>query len=52
MSTSRSMAPAFLVAQGADFVDLDGPLLLERDREPGVVYEGAWMQNPGAEVWG
>jgi L-alanine-DL-glutamate epimerase-like enolase superfamily enzyme len=51
VATSLSMAPAFLLAQGANFVDLDGPLLLERDREPGAVYEGAWMQNPGSDVW-
>ncbi len=52
VATSLSMAPAFLLAQGADFVDLDGPLLLERDREPGAVYEGTWMQVPEIEVWG
>jgi len=52
VATSLAMAPAFLLAQGAQFVDLDGPLLLERDREAGLVYEGAWMQPPGAEVWG
>ena len=34
VSTSLAMAPALLVAQGADFVDLDGPLLLARDRAP------------------
>ena len=52
VATSLAMAPAFLLAQGAKFVDLDGPLLLERDREGGAVYEGAWMQPPGAGVWG
>ena len=31
---------------GADFVDLDGPLLLARDREPGLVYEGSRMLPP------
>jgi L-alanine-DL-glutamate epimerase-like enolase superfamily enzyme len=52
VATSLSMAPAFLLAQGAEFVDLDGPLLLEQDREPGAVYKGAWMQPPGTDVWG
>ena len=52
VATSLSMAPAFLLAQGAVFVDLDGPLLLERDRKPGIVYDGAWMQPPPASVWG
>ncbi len=52
VASSLSMAPAFLLAQGADFVDLDGPLLLERDRVPGVAYDGAWMQPPSPAVWG
>lgn len=52
VATSLSMAPAFLLAQAAEFVDLDGPLLLERDRVPGIVYDGAWMQPPPAAVWG
>jgi L-alanine-DL-glutamate epimerase-like enolase superfamily enzyme len=52
VATSLSMAPAFMLAQGAAFVDLDGPLLLERDRSPGIAYDGAWMQPPPAAVWG
>ena len=40
VGTSLAMAPAVLLAQGADFVDLDGPLLLARDREPGLTYRG------------
>src|SRR3989344_4436768 len=38
VSTSLSMAPATVVAQMADYVDLDGPLLLEKDREPSIEY--------------
>jgi L-alanine-DL-glutamate epimerase-like enolase superfamily enzyme len=52
VATSLSMAPAFLLAQDAEFVDLDGPLLLERDRAPGIAYDGAWMQPSDAAVWG
>jgi L-alanine-DL-glutamate epimerase-like enolase superfamily enzyme len=52
VATSLSMAPAFLLAQGADFVDLDGPLLLERDRAPGIAYDGAFMSPPPAALWG
>ena len=52
VATSLSMAPAFLLAQGTEFVDLDGPLLLERDRVPGVDYHGAWMRPPSPAVWG
>lgn len=52
LSTSLSMAPAMLVAQLADFVDLDGPLLLSRDRQPGIRYEGSLMHPPPRELWG
>ena len=38
--------------QGARFVDLDGPLLLARDREPGLVYEGSLVYPPSPSLWG
>ena len=46
VATSLSIAPALLVAQGADWVDLDGPLLLARDRDPALRYEGALVHPP------
>lgn len=52
VATSLAMAPAMIVAQGADFVDLDGPLLLARDREPGLVFEGSMIRPPSRELWG
>ena len=52
LATSLAMAPAMLVAQLADVVDLDGPLLLARDREPGIVYDGNLMRPPAARLWG
>ena len=52
LGTSLGMAPAMLVAQGADFVDLDGPLLLAKDREPGLRYEGSTVSPPSPELWG
>ena len=52
VGTSLGMAPAVLLAQGADFVDLDGPLLLARDREPGLHYEGSSVYPPEATLWG
>ncbi|WP_315920090.1 N-acetyl-D-Glu racemase DgcA [Mesorhizobium sp. SP-1A] len=52
VGTSLAMAPAVLLAQGADFVDLDGPLLLARDREPGLVYEGSLVSAPTPTLWG
>ena len=52
VATSLSMAPAMLIAQGAAFVDLDGPLLLARDREPGLRFIGSMIEPYGPEVWG
>lgn len=52
LTTSLSMAPAFLVAQDADWVDLDGPLLLARDRVPGLAYSGATVSPPEPALWG
>jgi L-alanine-DL-glutamate epimerase-like enolase superfamily enzyme len=52
VATSLAMAPGLLLAQQADLVDLDGPLLLARDREPGLVYSGALIEPPRPELWG
>ena len=52
VGTSLAMAPAVLLAQDAEFVDLDGPLLLARDREPALRYEGSLVWPPEAELWG
>ena len=52
VATSLAMAPALLVAQDAEWVDLDGPLLLAHDREPGLVYDGATVSPPGPDLWG
>ena len=52
VATSLAMAPALLVAQGARFVDLDGPLLLAADRTPGLPISGALIEPPPAELWG
>lgn len=52
VGTSLGMAPAVLVAQGVAFVDLDGPLLLARDREPAIRYHGSEMGVPAAALWG
>ena len=52
VATSLAIAPALLLAQEADFVDLDGPLLLARDRVPGLSYEGALVFPPEPALWG
>lgn len=52
VSTSLAIAPALLIAADADFVDLDGPLLLARDREPALRFDGDWIAPFGPDVWG
>ena len=52
VSTSLGVAPALLLAGRARFVDLDGPLLLARDRPGGLRYEGALVHPPAADFWG
>jgi hypothetical protein len=52
VATSLAAAPALLVAQGAEWVDLDGPLLLARDRRPGLVIENGLISPPSPELWG
>ena len=51
-ATSLAMAPAMLIAQRARVVDLDGPLLLARDREPGLRYAGSLVHPPSVALWG
>ena len=52
VATSLAMAPALLLAGLARIVDLDGPLLLARDREPALRYEGSLVFPPSPELWG
>jgi len=52
VATSLAMAPAVLLAQHASVVDLDGPLLLARDRPDGLRYEGSLVHPPTPALWG
>jgi L-Ala-D/L-Glu epimerase len=52
VATSLSMAPAVLVAQRARVVDLDGPLILARDRPHGLVYEQSLVHPATSALWG
>ena len=52
VATSLSMAPAMLVTPQARFVDLDGPLLLVRDRDHGLHYDDSLVYPPDASLWG
>ena len=52
VGSSLAMAPAMLVAQGAEIVDLDGPLLLAEDRTPPLRFEGSTVYPPDPALWG
>jgi L-alanine-DL-glutamate epimerase-like enolase superfamily enzyme len=52
VGTSLSMAPAMVLAQDADYVDLDGPLLLAKDRPHGLRYDGSLVHVPKSDLWG
>jgi L-alanine-DL-glutamate epimerase-like enolase superfamily enzyme len=51
VGTSLAMAPAFVVGQLCDIVDLDGPVFLKEDRKPSLTYEDGTVWC-GREVWG
>lgn len=52
LGTSLGMAPAVLLAQDTAYADLDGPLLLGRDRIPGLIYDGSLVHPPQPQLWG
>jgi L-alanine-DL-glutamate epimerase-like enolase superfamily enzyme len=52
VATSLAMAPAMQLAQRANIVDLDGPLLLVKDRAPGLRYEDSLLYPPEPALWG
>lgn len=52
VATSLAMAPAMLLAQRAKYVDLDGPILLARDRPDGLVYRDSLVLPPVPALWG
>ena len=51
-STSLGIAPAFLIAQRAEIVDLDAPLYLYEDRASPIKYKVSKVFPPSAELWG
>jgi hypothetical protein len=50
--SSLAMAPSFVVGCLADLVDIDGPLLQQSDRIPGLVYKGGRVSVFDRNVWG
>ena len=52
VGTSLAVAPAVILAQDADWIDLDAPLRLARDRQPGLRYDGSQLYPPSVSLWG
>ena len=52
LGSSLAVAPAVLLAQDADWVDLDTPLLLARDRQPGLRFDGSLIYPASVSLWG
>jgi len=52
VGTSLAMAPIMMLESFADYIDLDGPLLLAKDRKKGLRYEGPIIHPPKPELWG
>ncbi len=52
VGTSLAMAPAVLLAQGAEFTDLDGPLLLAEDPDDPLRFDSAGVHPSSAALWG
>jgi L-Ala-D/L-Glu epimerase len=52
ISTSLGIAPALLVAQQAEIVDLDGPLHLAVDRGAKLRYDGSTIHPADPKLWG
>ncbi|MEH6476849.1 MAG: N-acetyl-D-Glu racemase DgcA [Sneathiella sp.] len=52
LGTSLGMAPAMQLGGFARFVDLDGPLLLDKDRPNGIRFDESVMHPPSSELWG
>jgi L-alanine-DL-glutamate epimerase-like enolase superfamily enzyme len=52
LGSSLAVAPAVLLAQDADWVDLDAPLLLARDRQPGLRFDGSLVYPASVSLWG
>ncbi len=52
VGTSLAMAPAMYLSEFADWIDLDGPLLLSKDRTPGLTFKGSQIYPPETSLWG
>jgi L-alanine-DL-glutamate epimerase-like enolase superfamily enzyme len=52
VGSSLAMAPAYVLSHFAQFVDLDGPLLVAKDRDNGFDFNNGTMTLPSTPLWG
>jgi L-alanine-DL-glutamate epimerase-like enolase superfamily enzyme len=52
VSSSLAIAPATLLTQDADMIDLDGSLFLAEDRQNALIYDEKGLHPPQADLWG
>jgi hypothetical protein len=52
VGTSLAMAPIMMLESFADYIDLDGPLLLAKDRHSAMRYEGSIVYPAERSLWG
>ena len=52
IGTSLAMAPALVLADGAEFIDLDGPVWMAKDREGGLMIDRGWIHEAETPLWG
>jgi len=52
VGTSLAMAPMMVLESYADFIDLDGPLLLAKDIKDGLQFDGPYIHPPRPALWG
>ncbi len=52
VGSSLAMAPMFVLESFADYIDLDGPLLLSKDSKHPIQYIDEFMQPPSSQLWG
>ena len=52
MATSLAMAPAYFIAQQADFIDLDAPIWIAEDRIGHLMPDAPYLQRPDSQLWG
>ena len=52
IGSSLAIAPAVLVSQGLELIDLDAPMLLAEDRDPPLSWSGSVIEPAASALWG